>query len=283
MNLEQRSMLRTIERWNSTAEYYAVKRRQSYNHPLNLSVALRMEDIYRGFIKNALSMIKEGLPVESVKDEKALRKWLKELWADDDDVQLTRLEPGMGATMGVPDCLLLLKKNWIPIELKHGELKGGFIKCDIRPAQIQWHLSVAACGGRSLFLIGTERGIYAVPGKFVEQLATKKWQEWPEFTYSILKIKHHFIALMEDERFWSAKSDEKCAKKKGLAFHVKKGDDSGSVSPAPKVSVKCQSKPKSSPHSKGAGKPKVAKPKARVCQAKRSSAPKSKSKNKRGR
>lgn len=144
--------------------------------------------------------------MERVSNEKQLRDWMRGLWKDDKCVQLSWCEPGMGSTVGIPDVWLMIGGQWLPIELKHGTIKGGYLKCNVRPAQINWHTSVHKAGGKSLFIVGTMFGIYALPGRYCNEINSERWEGWPKRSFALLQNRSHFVSLLKhpslfDENF----------------------------------------------------------------------------------
>lgn len=83
--------------------------------------------------------------------ESDLRDWLKINWPEK---KLFWVEAAMGGTVGFPDAVLRIGDRWVPTELKVGEeLKGGFLKATVRPAQCRFHRLAAEA--KSAFLVST--------------------------------------------------------------------------------------------------------------------------------
>lgn len=82
-----------------------------------------------------------------------------------------KLEPGLGATVGVPDVLSLVGGHLELFELKVGWLEGNRLFCsEIRPAQVVWHKKLALAGGRSFLVIGVKEArwkFFAVRGSSI--------------------------------------------------------------------------------------------------------------------
>jgi len=68
------------------------------------------------------------------------------------------VEPGRGSDTGAADLLVLVGQRIVPIELKLGHMhpdgRVTFHSPGIRPAQVQWHWSLAQAGGFSLLAAG---------------------------------------------------------------------------------------------------------------------------------
>lgn len=68
------------------------------------------------------------------------------------------VEPGRGSDTGASDLLVLVAQRIVPIELKlahlHPDGRVTFHSPGIRPAQVQWHWSLAQAGGFSLLAAG---------------------------------------------------------------------------------------------------------------------------------
>lgn len=83
----------------------------------------------------------------------------------------SRIEPGFGSELGIPDLLILIQRKLIPVELKRGTVKTvkNALKIYpeiVRPAQVSWHMRFHQSGGKALLVIEDQNeAIWAVPGK----------------------------------------------------------------------------------------------------------------------
>ena len=69
------------------------------------------------------------------------------------------VEAGRGGTVGVPDMLVLMGSELVPVEVKAGSVHEGRLWCRrIRPAQIAWHEGLRAAGGVSFVWVGMGSG-----------------------------------------------------------------------------------------------------------------------------
>lgn len=128
------------------------------------------------------------------------------------------VEPNVRSTIGagVPDCrFVLVDKTEIPVELKYWERTKKGLRCDLRPAQIRYHVMGAKKGNRSAILFGTdvpgstgEFYMYLVSNKNCpkEPYALKKKDAWLVGTSSDwdAAVNFRIIDVLSDERFWDA-------------------------------------------------------------------------------
>lgn len=107
--------------------------------------------------------------------EQDVRKWLRERvrW---NGGHLTWLEPGQGASAGVPDALLVRRARVVLVELKFlRAITAVGLKACLRPAQISWHSAFSGSGGRSVLVVGdAEQQIWLVKGDRIAALVAGK-------------------------------------------------------------------------------------------------------------
>jgi hypothetical protein len=88
-------------------------------------------------------------------------------------------EPARGSGTGYPDVQMLVDGVLIPVEMKRGDIKNGFVRPHrIRPSQIAWHHAFGAAGGKSHFLIctGPLRTMSAYSIAPIERTRLVKWR-----------------------------------------------------------------------------------------------------------
>lgn len=128
------------------------------------------------------------------------------------------VEPNVKSTIGagVPDCKFVLPdKKEIPVELKYWKRTKLGLKCEIRPAQIRYHVMGARKGNRSAILFGED--VPGSAGEFYMHLVPntrcpqkpydlKKKDAWPVGTSSDwdATVNFRIIETLSDERFWNA-------------------------------------------------------------------------------
>lgn len=141
-------------------------------------------------------------------DEDTLRRRLKRVMGKD----VEWIEPAWGSTVGRPDCDLLFDEVRYPVELKLWKLTKFGIKCEMRPAQIRYHIMSAKKGLKTAIMFGlpiigsaNEYYVYMTPGR-----------SCPKDNYEVIKdmfligtnaqlekdMKKRIKETLQDERFW---------------------------------------------------------------------------------
>lgn len=89
-------------------------------------------------------------------NESQFKVWFRDNWKG----WLSSYEPRKGGTTGIADLQIVVKGRLVPVELKVATfLDDGKVDPErIRPAQIQWHHSLAKAGGFSIIVFGIGEG-----------------------------------------------------------------------------------------------------------------------------
>lgn len=138
-------------------------------------------------------------------NESNVRTWLKKAWV----TNLQWIEPGHGASVGLPDVLLPLPDYQLPLELKFWQRTRKGIRCDIRPSQRRYHIMAHRNGYRTAFLVGmvldAQLTLHAFPGLACPLEAyPQKLKLWRVASSAdpLEASKQKLIALLENDRFW---------------------------------------------------------------------------------
>lgn len=128
----------------------------------------------------------------------------------------TWVEPNVGSTVGagIPDCKFKLPDGTeVPVELKYWHRTKKGLKCEMRPAQIRYHVMGALKGKRSAILFGLdivgsagEFYIYLVPNSKCPQepYDLKGSHATLVGTSSDWDVANNFkiIEILSDDAFW---------------------------------------------------------------------------------
>jgi Holliday junction resolvase len=90
-------------------------------------------------------------------EERQFQRWFVGEW-EKGGRWAENIHPSFGTKTGIPDLLLLVSNLMVPIEVKTGVLKDGYLKVsDVRPAQIRWSRKFVAHGGKCGLIAGLRK------------------------------------------------------------------------------------------------------------------------------
>lgn len=130
------------------------------------------------------------------------------------------VEPNVKSTIGagVPDCRFKVDGKEVPVELKYWHRTKLGVKCEMRPAQIRYHVMGAKKGNRSAILFGID--VPGSAGEFFLYLIPN--HKCPKEPYALKKndarlvgtssdwdgaMNFKIVEILSDERFWNAQAN----------------------------------------------------------------------------
>lgn len=133
--------------------------------------------------------------MKTKRDEAWLRSWLRAGWDDAERGPLGWIEPGRGATVGMPDCLLPIGQVWIPAELKAAVSLHANYSFFARATQSRFHRLARMRGFATIFLVVCADDIIAFPF----DLRLKKGVRVAGCSITSVD---HLVRMLEKDAFW---------------------------------------------------------------------------------
>jgi len=124
-------------------------------------------------------------------NETTLRNKIKSIMGKD----ILWVEPSFGSTVGLPDCELRFDGKTFPVELKFWKVTRFGLKCELRPAQIRYHVVSARTKIKTAILFA-----YALAGSesdYVMYLLSNR--KCPKENYAVKIEQAEFIGYRSDD------------------------------------------------------------------------------------